>query len=100
MDRSQILQCIYDAIASVNETMSADRQIKASEESALAGSDAALSSLEFVTLIAEIEQSIEDATGESPELMAAAGSEDGAAAFATVGALADTIGSQLNGASE
>ena len=55
---AEVESVIYDAIAALNAEREADDQIVASPETALFGVDAVLDSLQFVSLVTDVETSL------------------------------------------
>lgn len=69
MDKSALLQVVYQAIDVVNELRGDDEQIPKRDDVVLAGSDGVLDSLALVTLILAVESKVAELTGESVGLL-------------------------------
>jgi len=61
--KEKILDALYKAFDSVNESLPEDKKIEKSPETVLFGTEGAIDSLGFTMLIVAIEQKIEEAFG-------------------------------------
>jgi hypothetical protein len=77
MDHAAALELVYGAIDAANELRALDDQIALSPDVKLVGDGGRLDSLGLATLLMSIEQRIEDATGQSIDLLAEAVEDDG-----------------------
>ena len=65
----EIKKLIYEAIEELNEQLDEEQQIEYSEDLRLIGKNAALDSMDFVTLITILEELIEDKLDKSIEIV-------------------------------
>ena len=97
MDHAAALELVFGAIGAANELRAVDDQIAQSPDVKLVGDGGQLDSLGLATLLMSLEQRIEDATGQSVDLLAEA-IEDDAGGFGpleTPATLAATIVQKL-----
>ncbi len=94
VDRAAVIQVILGAAAETNRGRQADRQLELSEDLYLFGRTGALDSLELVTLILEVEESITQRFGPIALMDERAMSQE-RSPFRSVGSLADYIVSLL-----
>ena len=63
MDRDYVVHEIYDAIGRINELRDPDQRITCAEETVLYGSGGALDSLGLVSLILDVEMTVNERSG-------------------------------------
>lgn len=97
MHHAVALELVYGAIDAANELRAFDDQIPHSPDVKLVGDGGLLDSLGLATLLMSIEQRIEDATGQSIDLLAEVAEDDagGFGPLETPSTLAATIVQKL-----
>ena len=68
-DRLQILDAVYVAVASANETLPDDGKLEPTENVLIYGEGAKLDSLGLVSLIVSVEEEVESVLGSCPSLV-------------------------------
>ena len=68
-DRLQILDAVYVAVASANETLPDDGKLEPTETALIYGEGSKLDSLGLVSLIVSIEEEVESVLGSCPSLV-------------------------------
>lgn len=66
--KDRALELVLAALASANEELDASEQVKVASDTQLFGADAQINSLTLVSLIVDVEQAIDDETGQSISL--------------------------------
>ena len=89
--RSEVLECVRNAIDRFNEEAPADKNIEFSVDAALFGHSGALDSLSLVNLIVLIEQTVEDTLGIAVSLADEKALSMKRSPFATVGTVIDYL---------
>ena len=88
-DRSKILDAVYTAVASTNETLSLEGRLEARESEQIIGEGSKLDSLGFVSLMVAIENQVESVADFCPSLVEEFLDPD--ASVSTLGELVDFI---------
>ncbi len=99
VDRSRLLDVVYDAIDEVNSLREASQQIEKSENVRLYGQAGALDSLALVNLVVALEQGIDDAFGVGVSLVTEETMSPTESPFRTVKQLVDYLEPLISGAS-
>ncbi len=95
MTRQELETLIQAQVQSYNENLDEPVDLSAGAESVLFGEGGVLASVDFVTLVLDIEEAVEDATGQSITLADERAMSQKHSPFRTVGTLADYITSLL-----
>lgn len=97
VERSKVLQVIFDAIASLNEERGPSDQIPLTESTALFGGASALDSLSLVSVIVDVESKIQSEFGVTAMLTDDRAMSRKVSPFTSVQTLADYIVELLAG---
>jgi len=97
MTRDEILKLVYEAIARANELRDPSAQIAQDPATALFGSGGALDSLGLVSLVLDVEDAVNGATGRAVALSDDRAMSQARSPFRTVGSFVDYIGERLSG---
>ncbi len=97
LNKDQIQEIIFQALATLNEERSADEQIKIDGTTCLFGSDAVLDSLSLVSVIVDVEMAVSDASGQEVSLTDDKAMSQTVSPFSNVGTLTDYILLVLSG---
>ena len=89
--REKINEILREAVEELNEQMDADKKIEFSEELRLVGSNAALDSISFVTLIAITEDLIREKLGKNIMIVNDKAFSQERSPFRSISALTDYI---------
>lgn len=95
MTKEKVIEVVFNAIDKVNKGFSKKNQIEKSMDTVLFGGSGVLDSLGLVTLIAAIEERVEDMLGVSITLADERAIAQKNSPFKTVGSLVDHIASLL-----
>ncbi len=93
--RSQILEAIFQAVESVNETLPPEANLARSESESVLGADSKLDSLGFVSLMVAVELRVHDKFGDCPSL-AEELTSTATAGVVTLGTMADWLDARLS----
>lgn len=91
MTKQDLVSLISKQVTAYNETLDEPVDLSAGADSVLFGEGGVLTSVDFVTLVLDIEEAVEDATGKSITLADERAMSQKHSPFRTVGALADYI---------
>lgn len=89
--RDQVLEAIYKAVDEVNEFFPPESRLEKSASTPLLSDESGMESLQFVSFITAVEQSLDTALGCHVNLTAEVGEQEDANPFASIGTLADLI---------
>ena len=95
MTKEELTSLITSQVASYNENLDEQVDLSAGAGSVLFGEGGVLTSVDFVTLVLDIEEAVEDATGKSITLADERAMSQKHSPFRTVGTLADYIAGLL-----
>lgn len=95
MMKSEIVSLITAQVKAYNENLDEPVDLSAGEGSVLFGEGGVLASVDFVTLVLDIEEAVETATGQSVTLADERAMSQKHSPFRTVGSLADYIAGLL-----
>lgn len=95
MTKQEISKAILATVAEYNSNLDTPVDLSAGSESVLFGQGSSLASIDFVSLIVDIEDAIECNTGKSITLADARAMSQKNSPFRTVGTLAEYIESRL-----
>ena len=95
MMKSEIVSLITAQVKAYNENLDEPVDLSAGEDSVLFGEGGVLASVDFVTLVLDIEEAVETATGQSVTLADEHAMSQKHSPFRTVGSLADYISGLL-----
>ncbi len=95
MTKQEIISLITTQINSYNENLDEPVNLSAGADSILFGEGGVLTSVDFVTVVLDIEEAVEEATGKSVTLADERAMSQKHSPFRTVGALADYISELL-----
>ena len=95
MMKSELVSLITAQVKAYNENLDEPVDLSAGEDSVLFGEGDVLASVDFVTLVLDIEEAVETATGQSVTLADERAMSQKHSPFRTVGALADYIAGLL-----
>jgi acyl carrier protein len=96
IDRATVLDSIYRAIDSLNQTLPADKRIDKAADTVLMGAGGSLDSLGLVNLVVETEMAIEEDFGKTVNLADQNAAVQGMQVFENVSTFARYIESLLN----
>ncbi len=91
MVKEELISLITTQVQSYNDNLDAPVDLSAGADSVLFGEGGVLTSVDFVTLVLDIEEAVEDATGKSVTLADERAMSQKHSPFRTVGSLADYI---------
>jgi len=91
VNKESILQCIFDTIDEMNETLPDDRKLGKSTDTRLIGKAGGLDSLEFVNFIVLLEQRVAEAFGTAVTLADERALSREKSPFSTLGRLTDYL---------
>ena len=95
MTKQELVSLITRQVTSYNENLDNPVDLSAGEGTLLFGAGAVLASVDFVTLVLDIEEAVEEATGTSITLADERAMSQKHSPFRTVGTLADYISELL-----
>ena len=95
MTKEELTSLIKTQVQSYNENLDEQVDLSAGADSVLFGEGGVLTSVDFVTLVLDIEEAVEDATGQSITLADERAMSQKHSPFRTVGTLADYIAGLL-----
>lgn len=95
MTNQSIISLIIAKIQAYNENLDEQIDLSAGADSVLFGEGGVLTSVDFVTLVLDIEEAVEDATGKSITLADERAMSQKHSPFRTIGTLADYIAGLL-----
>ena len=95
MSKEKLISLITTQVESYNENLDEPVDLSAGAGSVLFGEGGVLTSVDFVTLVLDIEEAVEDATGKSITLADERAMSQKHSPFRTVGTLADYIAGLL-----
>lgn len=95
MTNRELVLLIIDQVKTYNENLDEQVDLSAGAESVLFGEGGVLTSVDFVTLILDIEEAVGEATGTSATLADERAMSQKYSPFRTVGTLADYISELL-----
>ena len=91
MVKEELISLITTQVQSYNDNLDAPVDLSAGADSVLFGEGGVLTSVDFVTLVLDIEEAVEEATGKSITLADERAMSQKHSPFRTVGSLADYI---------
>jgi acyl carrier protein len=91
VDKNRILQCIFDTVDEMNDTLPDDRELGKSPDTRLIGKAGGLDSLEFVNFIVLLEQRVAEAFGTAVTLADERALSREKSPFSTIGRLTDYL---------
>ena len=97
MNRDEIMAAVYEAIARANELRDPGAQIALDPATALFGAGGALDSLGLVSLVLDVEDAVNGATGRAVTLSDDRAMSQARSPFRTVSSFVDYIGERLRG---
>jgi hypothetical protein len=95
MNRGQILEIVFTAVTRTNQLRAADAQIPQREDVALFGEGGHLDSLGLVSFVLDVEDLVNEATGQSLVLSDDRAMSQSRSPFRTVGAFVDYVAQRL-----